>query len=247
MRKPTRAAVAAVGGALALTSIAHGTAPAQAAPSPGRTQIHASSVYPHVGVGTGAKSFTVTYRVTDSGSGVKRVAASAHNGKARLSATKTTCRGPRHDVTCTSYFTADPGRNLREGSAGSWRVRVGATGSTTVSGIGAEVSIEHTTRLTINATPEPVRNGRIITVYGTLTRSHWNARSYVGYGGQNVHLGFRRTDEPYYTWLATKATDRRGNVRVDLRAYRDGTFRYDYYGRDGVQRAASTPDFVDVR
>lgn len=101
MRKPTRASVSAVGGALALTSIAFGAAPVQAAPKAGQTKIHTSSVYPHVGVGTGAKSFTVTYRVTDSGSGVKRVAASAHNGKARLSATKTTCRGPSHDVTCT--------------------------------------------------------------------------------------------------------------------------------------------------
>ncbi|MFI1825283.1 hypothetical protein ACH41E_02350 [Streptomyces sp. NPDC020412] len=247
MRKLTRATVAAVGGALALASIAHGTAPAQAAPAPGQTQIHPSYNYPHVIVGTSAKTFTATYRVTDTGSGVRRVAASAHNDRARLSATRTTCSGERHDVTCISTFTADPGRTLREGSAGSWRIRVAATGSTTASGIGAHATIQHASRLTVNATPEPAHNGSLITAYGTLTRSNWNTRRYVGYGGQQLHLGFRRTDEPYYVRLATKTTDRRGNVKVALRAYRDGSFRYDFYGTPGVRYAASTPDFVDVR
>ncbi|MEU9604962.1 hypothetical protein [Streptomyces sp. NPDC048057] len=93
------------------------------------------------------------------------------------------------------------------------------------------------------------------TCTGSATRKHctaafafnWNTRRYVGYGGQQVHLAFRRTDDPYHVGLATRTTDRRGNVKVALRAYRDGSFRYDFHGTPGVRYAASTPDFVDVR
>jgi hypothetical protein len=72
--------------------------------------------------------------------------------------------------------------------------------------------------LTANASPEPVRVGRTVTVKGRLTRANWDlyANPQQGYAGQLVLLQ-RRTSTGTYHTLKSVRTDRRGYVRTGVR------------------------------
>ncbi|CAM5700245.1 Calcium-binding protein OS=Streptomyces microflavus OX=1919 GN=Smic_45530 PE=4 SV=1 [Streptomyces microflavus] len=47
-------------------------------------------------------------------------------------------------------------------------------------------------KLTVNASPEPVKKGKTLTVTGKLTRANWDSATYKGYATQPVKLQFER-------------------------------------------------------
>ncbi|CAM5362838.1 hypothetical protein SBADM41S_08717 [Streptomyces badius] len=47
--------------------------------------------------------------------------------------------------------------------------------------------VQRATRLTVNASPEPVTKGRTITVTGRITRANWDTHTYQGYAALGAY------------------------------------------------------------
>src|SRR5690242_7023189 len=77
---------------------------------------------------------------------------------------------------------------------------------------------------TFDATPEPVRKGRPISLKGRLLVVDWDAGRYVGFVKQLVSVEFR-TPTGAYAQVATAATDAAGWVRTTVPASRTGVWR----------------------
>ncbi|MFK4112302.1 hypothetical protein [Streptomyces sp. NPDC002176] len=108
-------------------------------------------------------------------------------------------------------------------------------------------SVQRYSRQTVNASPEPVKKGRTITVTGALTRANWEDNKYHGYTKQSVKLQFKKKGASAYTTLKTVKTDSRGNLKTTVKATADGYFRYSFAGTSTTPAVDSTADFVDVR
>ena len=101
-------------------------------------------------------------------------------------------------------------------------------------------------RATTNATPEPIKKGRKITVNGTLTRASWDTNTYRPYLNQTVDLEFRTTNGSY-EYVKSATTNSKGNLRTTVTARRDGCYRYVYTGHSTTSDAISAGDCIDVR
>lgn len=102
-------------------------------------------------------------------------------------------------------------------------------------------------RLTVNASPEPVVKGRTVTVVGSLTRANWDTGTYAGYTVQPVKLQFRKKASSTYTTLKTVTSDSHGNLKTTYKASVDGYWRYSFAGTSTTPAVSATGDYVDVR
>ncbi|WP_037624222.1 hypothetical protein [Streptomyces aureus] len=107
--------------------------------------------------------------------------------------------------------------------------------------------IQRASRLTVNASPEPVRKGRTVTVTGKLSRANWEDNAYHGYTGQSVQLQFRKKNSDTYTTLKTVTTDSTGNLKTTTTATVDGYFRYSFAGTSTTPAVKAAGDYVDVQ
>jgi hypothetical protein len=101
-------------------------------------------------------------------------------------------------------------------------------------------------RVTANASPEPVRKGRTITVSGALTRANWETLKYAGYPGRTVRLQFKPTGGSWAT-VKTATSGKGGTVTTTVKATKDGCFRFVFPGSSTTAKATSGADCVDVR
>ncbi|MFD9910021.1 calcium-binding protein [Streptomyces sp. NPDC059063] len=109
------------------------------------------------------------------------------------------------------------------------------------------VRFQRAARLTVNASPEPVRKGKAITVAGALTRANWDTHKYAGYTRQPVKLEFKKKGASAWSTVKTVTSDGKGNLRTTVKASADGTFRYVFAGTSTTPAVTSAGDFVDVR
>jgi hypothetical protein len=107
--------------------------------------------------------------------------------------------------------------------------------------------VQRLSKLTVNASPEPVKKGRTITVTGKLSRANWETRTYAGYSTQPVKLQFRKAGSNTYTTVKTVKTNSTGNLSTTVSATVDGYFRYSFAGTSTTPAVNATGDFVDVR
>lgn len=253
--------MAAVSGALALTALA---APvAQADESYGDTKI--SNVVVNGGksvvVGpTAAKKVTVTFTATDN-SGIDWAQLVLYRG-ATIDEPETGAVADSSDglATCTKVnattsnckttFTLGSQYNLVNSVAGTWKVWaiVAAKDYDYVQKDNAKsFKVQRASQLTVNASPEPVKKGKTITVTGKLSRANWETGKYAGYTGQSVKLQFRKKNSSTYTTLKTIKTDSKGNLKTTVKASADGYFRYSFAGTTTTPAVNATGDFVDVK
>lgn len=102
------------------------------------------------------------------------------------------------------------------------------------------------TRITgFNASPEPVRKGRTLTVTGTLQRQ--NGSTWTGLSGQRVTLYFRAAGAKTKTRMTTVTTGKDGRFTVKLTAKQDGTWSATYSATSKYLDTTSNGDYVDVR
>ncbi|WP_416984448.1 hypothetical protein [Streptomyces sp. T028] len=152
---------------------------------------------------------------------------------------------------CTMSFGVDAARDLDHNSlAGTWNVLIEAQDATddwTDDDVAATVKIKRNAKATVNASPEPVKKGRTITVTGKLTRANWESGTYTGYRGQSVKLQFRKKGSSTYTTLKTVTTGSGGTLKTTTKATKDGYFRWVFTGTGTTGPATATGDFVDVR
>ncbi|MFJ8282127.1 calcium-binding protein [Streptomyces griseoviridis] len=256
-----RATVAAVSGALALSALA--VPAAHADEVEGDTAI--SNVVVNAGkavvVGpTAKKTITVTFTVKDA-SGVDWAQAILYHGSSIDSSDsgavansrdgRATCTTVNATTkTCKSTYDLEPGFNLINKVAGSWKVWAIATGKDSdyvLKESAKSFNVQRASKLTVDATPEPVKKGKTITVTGKLSRANWETGKYAGYTVQPVKLQFRKKSASTYTTLKTVKSNSTGVVKTTTKATVDGYFRYSYAGTSTTPAVNATGDYVDVK
>ncbi|MFF7162970.1 single-stranded DNA-binding protein [Streptomyces sp. NPDC008086] len=155
--------------------------------------------------------------------------------------------------TCTGTLTFDPQAStgfVNNAAAATWNL------ATLVSAhdydyihrdAATTFKVQRYSKLTVNASPEPVKKGRTITVTGKLSRANWEDNQYHGYTNQPVKLQFRKKGSTTYTTVKTIKSNSTGNLKTTVTASTDGYFRYSFAGTATTPAANATGDFVDVQ
>ncbi|MEU1298851.1 hypothetical protein [Streptomyces shenzhenensis] len=111
----------------------------------------------------------------------------------------------------------------------------------------ATTRLQRYSKLTVDASPEPVKKGKTLTVTGKLSRASWDDGKYHGYTGQSVKLQFRKKSSSTYTTLKTIKTNSTGNLKTTTKATVDGYYRYSFAGTSTTPAVNAAGDFVDVK
>lgn len=153
--------------------------------------------------------------------------------------------------TSNGVTTYDTGLRIMAGDlpnseAGTWSSYVSVWGQSQPNAAGPHFRLLRASRLTTDASPEPVRKGSTITVRGKLSRANWESKTYQGYGTRSVELQWRPTKGSYrLVKKATTATN--GDVRATVTAGSDGCYRFVFKGSASTAAKTSAADRVDVR
>ena len=154
-------------------------------------------------------------------------------------------------ATCKVTLIADPNDNIyRNILAGTWKVWAAATGNDgdyVIREAYKTAKVQRASKLTVNASPEPVKKGKTITVTGKLSRANWDDHKYHGYTGQSVKLQFRKKNSNTYTTVKTIKSNSTGELKTTVKASADGYFRYSFAGTTTTPAINATGDFVDVK
>ncbi|WP_075734522.1 hypothetical protein [Streptomyces acidiscabies] len=266
MRIRATATAAAVLGAVALSALA---APAaQAAPAAAGPKVTFSNVKIAKTLVVGASgraSFPVTYTVTkpealdaksfQSGPVIYRGATIAKPSDMFISENPGTCKAAAASKTvlnCTAalIFNVTDG-DLINAESGAWKVGAVAvhtnkTGETWQGDLGS-TKLLRKAKLTTDATPEPVKKGKTITVKGSLTRANWETNKYAGYGAQTVQLQYKKAGATTWTTVKSVKTTAKGALSTTVKATADGYYRYNFVATSTTGAVASAADYVDVR
>jgi hypothetical protein len=155
--------------------------------------------------------------------------------------------------TCTGNLTFDPVGSMAlfdNAAAGTWEL------STLVSAHdydyiakdpAATFKVQRYSKLTVNASPEPVKKGRTLKVTGKLTRANWETGQYHGYTKQPVKLQYRKKGSTTWTTLKTVTSSSTGALSTSVTASADGYFRYSFAGTSTTPAVSSSSDYVDVQ
>ncbi|MGW1295272.1 calcium-binding protein [Streptomyces sp. NPDC002533] len=169
-------------------------------------------------------------------------------GKCKVSADPTTS-------TCTVSVTVDPRSDdlYTSSLAGTWKVAAGALADTGGDNdfiwkdAQAKTRVQRFSKLTVNASPEPVKKGKTLTVTGKLTRANWDTNTYKGYTNQPVKLQFKKKGAKSYTTVKTVKTSSTGTLKTTVKASADGYWRYSFAGTSTTPAVSAAGDFVDVK
>jgi hypothetical protein len=211
---------------------------------------------------TGTKSVTVTYTATNA-SGIALTEAFLWQGTDSSTTdgitgglgtdddpdcTETATQGT---YTCKAVFNIHPATDMKgNGVAGTWKLFLGAWdlyANASSNDDVATAAIKKASTLTANATPEPVKKGKTITVTGKLARANWATGKYAGYVSQPAKLQSRKKGSSTYTTLKTVKTNSTGVLKTTTKATVDGYYRYVFAGTSTTAAATAAGDFVDVR
>ncbi|MFG2264794.1 DUF5707 domain-containing protein [Streptomyces sp. NPDC048720] len=165
-------------------------------------------------------------------------------------------------ATCTGTIDVHPADgDLANADAGSWTVAAEAiafngqnpdspdmskVGYKDQDGLGSTL-VQRYSKLTANASPEPVYKGKTLTVTGKLSRANWEDHQYHGYTGQPVKLQFRKAGTSTYTTVKTVYSDSSGNLKTTTTASYDGYWRFSFAGTSTTPAVSATGDYVDVK
>jgi hypothetical protein len=244
----------AVSGALALSAFA--VPAAQADGSLGDTTITKVVVDGDnkVSIGTSsAKTIKVSVTATDN-SGIAGAEEFSLEGPdlGFFTTGKPTCTASSATTsTCTASVLVDPKVDfLSNASAGTWYVGawIDAKDEDFIwKEKAGSFKFQRAAQLTANASPEPVKKGKTITVTGKLSRANWETLKYAGYSGQSVKLQYRKKGSDTYTTLKTITSNSTGNLSTTVTASADGYYRYSFAGTTTTAAINATGDYVDVQ
>ncbi|MEV5985992.1 calcium-binding protein [Streptomyces sp. NPDC052051] len=252
-----RATVAAVSGALALSALTVPVAQADSVPVISKVVVNGGK--PIVLGTTATKKVTVSVTASHA-SGIDDALSylwRGRDGKPNLygfgfhpDGSRAKCKAAKATTsTCTLTITVDPGY-LWNTNATSWHVYAaawGKDGNFTERDSFSSVRFQRLSRLTVNASPEPVKKGKTITVTGKLDRANWDTRKYAGYTSQPVKLQFRKKNSSTYTTVKTVKTSKTGTLKTTVKAAQDGYWRWSFAGTTTTPAVNATGDFVDVK
>ncbi|MFI6401679.1 calcium-binding protein [Streptomyces sp. NPDC050548] len=249
-----RATVVAVSGALALSALA--VPAAQADGGSGDTKITKVVVDGDNTVSVSAastKSIKVSVTATDN-SGIASADEFSLIGPnyGYLSTAKPTCVQVNATTsTCSATVLVDPRvGDVFNDEAGTWYVDAwvdAKDGDFIWKEKAASFKLQRASQLTANATPEPVKKGKTITVTGKLSRANWETHKNAGYASQPVKLQFRKKGASTYTTVKTIKTSSTGTLSTTVKATVDGYFRYSFAGTSTTPAVNAAGDFIDVK
>ncbi|GGR90880.1 hypothetical protein GCM10010269_32530 [Streptomyces humidus] len=139
--------------------------------------------------------------------------------------------------------------DLTNAVAGTWKIgaaAINADGLTTKTNAGT-IQVQRQAKLTVDAAPEPVKKGKVITVTGALTRANWDTNRYAGYSGQSVKLQFRKKGSSTYSTVKTVKSSATGGLKTTVTASVDGYYRFVFAGTSTTPAVSAAGDFVDVK
>ncbi|WP_328498900.1 hypothetical protein OHS59_43715 [Streptomyces sp. NBC_00414] len=140
--------------------------------------------------------------------------------------------------------------DMRNSEAGAWKVAAEVyfeDGGGDTDDEGLTVHVKRNSRLTVNASPEPVNQGSTVTVTGKVTRANWETRKYASYEGRLVSLQFKPTGATSYTTVKKVYANGSGGLRTTVKASKTGTWRWAYYGNTTTGPSTSAGDNVVVK
>ncbi len=97
----------------------------------------------------------------------------------------------------------------------------------------------------VNATPEPIRSGALVTITGTLERASWEDGKYHGFASTVAALQFKSTTGTAYKTYAT-TTGSNGVLVGHIHQKVSGCWRYTYSGSSTTNASTSGADCVTV-
>ncbi|MFE2216258.1 hypothetical protein ACFW93_30490 [Streptomyces canus] len=145
---------------------------------------------------------------------------------------------------------SDEDGDLISTEAGTWKLGALAVNSDdgmTWQGNLGTTHLQRKATLTVNASPEPVKKGKTVTVTGKLSRANWDTNKYAGYSTQPVKLQFRKKGSSTYTTLKTIKTTSTGTLKTTTTATADGYYRYSFAGTTTTSSVSAAGDYVDVQ
>ncbi|MFE9659236.1 calcium-binding protein [Streptomyces sp. NPDC005955] len=255
MRKRVSAVVAT--GALALTGLA--VPAAHAAPAAAEA-IELTNIEVNGGkdvvIGTGNKKFTIKFDASHSSNIQADPSISAWRGADGIllpdGFLRDQCKSTSPTTSsCTATFNVNPqDYDIFNDEAGSWKTEVYITSKDYESVLDKDniksFKVLRASKLTANASPEPIKKGKTLTITGALTRANWDEAKYAGYTSQSVKLQFQKKGTTTWSTVKTIKSDSRGNLRTTVKAERDGSFRYVFAGTSTTPAVNSSADAVDV-
>ncbi|SFY47097.1 hypothetical protein [Streptomyces sp. F-1] len=257
-----RATAAAVLGALALSALAVPTAQAAGTTAPNVTfskmKVNAGKAIT-VGATSTVKvkvTYTVTHPSTVSLSGIAtgpliyRGTSAKSPDNEFISDDPGTCTKVDSTTANCSATIAVTAADLYNSEAGTWKeggLAVNSSGGMKWQSDLGTIPVRRTAKLTADATPEPVKKGKTLTVTGKLTRADWQKGTYVGFGGQSVKLQFRKAGTSTYTTLKTITSSSTGALKTTVTAGSDGYYRYSFAGTSTTSSVSAAGDYVDVQ
>jgi hypothetical protein len=101
---------------------------------------------------------------------------------------------------------------------------------------------------TFNASPEPVKKGKKISIKATLARINWTGSKtlkYVGFSGQ-AKVQFKADGDSAYKTVKTVTASSKGKVSTTVKASKSGRWRLVFAGYTTTSSATSASDAVRV-
>ncbi|MER6473232.1 hypothetical protein [Streptomyces collinus] len=162
---------------------------------------------------------------------------------------------------CTATIEVDPYYALENEDATTWKLAgsaVAFNGQDETSPDPAKVGyvlyenlattkLQRSSKLTADASPEPVKKDKTLTVTGKLTRANWDHHDYRDYADQAVNLQFRKKGSTTYATLKTIKASSTGTLKTTVKATADGYYRYSFTGTSTTPAVNATGDYVDVK
>ncbi|WP_432043640.1 hypothetical protein [Streptomyces cadmiisoli] len=135
-------------------------------------------------------------------------------------------------------------------TAGTWQVNATVKandGDYWISDHIAEFKMKRASKLTTDATPEPVAKGAQLTVTGKLSRANWEDLAYHGLAGQDVKLQFKKAGAAHYSTVKTVKTGQAGKLSTKVTAASAGNWRWYFPGTTTTARVVSGGDAVSLK
>lgn len=107
--------------------------------------------------------------------------------------------------------------------------------------------VKRASRLTTDASPEPVAKGAKLTVTGKLSRANWEDLKYHGFTGQDVKLQFKAAGAARYRTVKTVRTGDAGKLSTKVTATAAGSWRWYFPGTTTTARVVSAGDAVKLK
>jgi hypothetical protein len=169
----------------------------------------------------------------------------------------TTCRRTSSTTSvCTATMKIDPAWIADSDDidsnkiAGIWQVNATVKandGDYWISDRIAEFKVKRASKLTTDATPEPVAKGATLTITGKLSRANWEDLKYHGFTGQEVKLQYRPAGAAHYSTVKAVKTGDAGTLSTKVTVTSAGSWRWYFPGTTTTARVVSAGDAVALK